>query len=89
MATGLLEPPEDLLALGADSGLEALVNTPGDLNGVVDLLTRGEEALGNLDAPCSQLLTALDAQLLVQAQLKGLLVVIRQEGVEEVDIAVA
>ncbi len=87
VAARLLEPGQDLLALGAHSGLEALVHTPSDLDGVVNLLARGEQALRYVHTARRKLLATLDAQLLVKAQLEGLFVVVGQKRVEEVYVA--
>ena len=86
---GFLDPAQHFLALGAHGGLEALVDTPSDLDGVVDLLARGEELAGHAHASGGKLLAALDVELLEEAQLEGLLVVVGQEGVEEVDLRAA
>ena len=87
VAARLLKPRQDLLAFGAHCSLEALINTPGNLDSIVYLLFRGKQIACHIHTACGELLATFDVELLVQTQLERLFVVVRQKRVEEVYIA--
>ena len=88
VAVVLLDPTQRLLALGAHGRLEVEVGLPREIDGIGNLDARRPLHGQHVDTLSPEVFLALLDQMLEEALLEGLLVVIGNEWVEELRAAV-